>query len=343
MFYYLFPFEKIPKNSRIVLYGAGNVGKQFRDQVLQTNFCEIVLWLDKKADDILIKSPENISSLNVDNYDFVIIAIEDETIANDVKKFLENYEIPEKKIIHYIAQHLNIPRYEYPVELNDEEIKLIKYVLDNGLSMVSKEGLFATMMSCKYVIANNIDGDFVECGVWRGGNSIIAAWMFKLYNSQRKVYLYDTFDGMTEPTEFDFTLTSGEKAKKFLEKSVKNESNYIWCYSSIDDVKNNFSKLGLLSENVIFVQGDVLQTLEQNNIPEKIAVLRLDTDWYESTKKEMEILYPRINSCGVLIIDDYGTWGGSKKAVDEFFEKDGYRPFLQYIDHTGRIGTVCKI
>jgi len=237
------------------------------------------------------------------------------------------------------TQKLSKPKQSYPIELTDDEKRIIDYIVDNNLSMVSRERLFATLMSCKYVIKNNIEGDFVECGVWRGGNSIIAAYMFKLYNSHKKVYLFDTFGGMTEPTEFDFNLDSGEKAKELLKRATKNESDYMWCYSSIDNVKDNFSKLGLLSENVIFVQGDILQTLEQqNNIPEKIAILRLDTDWYESTKKEMDILYKIITMRGVFMVDDYGHWGGSKKAVDEFFEKNSHRPFLQYIDYSGRLG-----
>lgn len=118
---------------------------------------------------------------------------------------------------------------------------------------------------------------------------------------------------------------------------VKKYQKNVWCFSSIDDVKANFSNASLLSENIIFVQGDVLQTLEKI-APDKISVLRLDTDWYESTKKEMDILYPRICLDGVLMIDDYGYWKGSKKAVDEYFEKNGSRPFLQYIDDTGRLG-----
>jgi len=102
MTYYLFPFDKVPKNSNIVLYGAGNVGKQFYDQVTETNFCEIVLWLDKKADGILVKQPETITGLNTDNYDFAIIAIENETIVSNVKNFLINYGVPENKILHSI-------------------------------------------------------------------------------------------------------------------------------------------------------------------------------------------------------------------------------------------------
>jgi hypothetical protein len=97
----------------------------------------------------------------------------------------------------------------FPVELAEDEKKLINYVLENNLTLVSNERLFATLMSCKYVLENNLEGDFVECGVWRGGNSIIAAGMFKLYNSNKKVYLYDTFQGMTAPTEADIELRGG--------------------------------------------------------------------------------------------------------------------------------------
>jgi predicted O-methyltransferase YrrM len=121
-----------------------------------------------------------------------------------------------------------------------------------------------------------------------------------------------------------------------LDKNEKWSSN-VWAYASIDDVKTNFSNFGLLSTNVKFVEGDVLQTLDQT-IPDKISVLRLDTDWYESTKKEMETLYKKIVPHGVIMIDDYGHWGGSKKAVDEYFNENNNRPFLQYIDYTGRLG-----
>jgi len=102
MSYFLFPFAKIPQNSRIVLYGAGNVGKQFYDQITETNFCEVVLWLDKKADGILTKQPETISGLNANDYDFAIIAIENEIIMLEIKALLMNYGVPENKILHQI-------------------------------------------------------------------------------------------------------------------------------------------------------------------------------------------------------------------------------------------------
>jgi len=100
---YLFPFDNIPKDSRIVLYGAGTVGKQFYEQITETRFCKIVLWLDKKADGVLVKQPETIASLNVSDYDLVIIAIENKTIMLEVKALLMNYGVPENKIIHRIT------------------------------------------------------------------------------------------------------------------------------------------------------------------------------------------------------------------------------------------------
>jgi hypothetical protein len=191
-------------------------------------------------------------------------------------------------------------------------------------------------MACKYAVENNIEGDFVECGVWRGGNSIIAASIFKLYNSNKKVYLYDTFQGMTVPTDTDVNLHGSQARIEYSNSEKLEDGGVNWCYASLDDVKTNFLKFGLLSENVVFVKGDVLQTLQSKLIPEKNSVLRLATDWYESTAKEMEILYPKISYGGIFMVDDYGHWAGSKKAVDEYFEKNKNRPFLHYIDYAGR-------
>ena len=106
----------------------------------------------------------------------------------------------------------------------------------------------------------------------------------------------------------------------------------------MNDVKTSLHNLDLLDSDINFVEGDVCSTLNKDNLPDLISVLRLDTDWYESTKKELEVLYPRLEIGGVLIIDDYGNWAGSKKATDEYFEINGGRPFLQYIDSTGRSG-----
>lgn len=225
---------------------------------------------------------------------------------------------------------------QFPVEISNSDRKVFRYVRDNNLSTSSNERLFATIMACRHVAERGIQGDFVECGVWRGGNSIIAADIFKSLASNRKVWLFDTFAGMTEPTAADVN-SRGESADKKYAHSVRGDHNE-WCYASLEEVQGNFSDAGLLSEHVKFVKGDVAKTLSQNaEMPAVIAVLRLDTDWYESTKEELEVLYPKLAIGGVLIIDDYGHWGGARKAVDEYFA-GRCRPYLQYIDQTARVG-----
>ena len=225
----------------------------------------------------------------------------------------------------------------YPVELSREERELFGYVRSNGLTMVSDERLFATILACKHVVERSVDGEFVECGVWRGGNALLAAGVFKLYGASRKVYLFDTFAGMTLPTAYDTAAITGEAARA-LYLSGQRESHNELCYASLEDVKGVFARANLLDSNIIFVKGDVLNTLAvPDNLPLKIAVLRLDTDWYESTRMELETLYPRLSVDGVIMIDDYGHWTGARRAVDEYFAR-GQRPLLQYTDATGRAG-----
>jgi O-methyltransferase len=227
------------------------------------------------------------------------------------------------------------PKLRYPIELNEEERGWVDHVLENKLTMVSPERLFATALACKHALDQNIAGDFVECGVWRGGNAMVAAAIFNFHKADKKVYLYDTFEGMTMPTDADRKNSDGTEAVAEFVKHQKADHND-WCYASLEDVRDSFQTAGLLSDSVVFVKGDVLKTLELKSVPSKISVLRLDTDWYESTKRELEILYPKLSFGGTLIIDDYGHWAGSKKAVDEYFQRIGKRPFLQYTDPTGR-------
>jgi hypothetical protein len=211
---------------------------------------------------------------------------------------------------------------QFPVEFDDRDKAIVSYVARNELTMVSEERLFATVMACRHVCAGRVDGDFVECGVWRGGNALIAADVFSRLSPDRKVYLLDTFSGMTQPGESDVsrTGTAGEEG---------------WCAASIEEVRASFAARGLLA-NVVFVKGDVGETLrDPRNLPAHISVLRLDTDWYESTRLELEILYPLLRPGGVLMVDDYGYWQGARKAVDEYFSA-GNRPFFHYVDHTGR-------
>jgi len=226
---------------------------------------------------------------------------------------------------------------QLPVEFSDEEKTLYEYIKNNRLSITYDRGLIATMMACRYVIERSVPGDFVECGVWRGGNAILAAALFKTYKVDKKVYLFDTFQGMTEPTDFDrYAATDKPAAGVF--KQAQRETHNEMCYASYEDVESNFRSAGLLDGNIVFVKGDVLETLrDPANLPVNVSLLRLDTDWYESTKAELEVLYPRLSRGGVLIVDDYGYWTGAKKATDEYFSETATRPFLQYVDFTARM------
>jgi O-methyltransferase len=229
-----------------------------------------------------------------------------------------------------------------PVELTPAELRIIEDIKSCGLSMVSDERLWSTLMACKYCVSEGVEGDFVECGVWRGGNALIAAAIFRLYGIKKSVYLFDTFGGMTAPTDKDRFASDSSLAYKTFEINKK-ETHNDWCFASIEDVKENFNKFGLLSENIKFIKGDVCETLDiKKNIPDQICVLRLDTDWYESTRKELEVLYPKVCIGGSLIIDDYGHWSGAKEATDEYFRLHNNRPLLNYIDYSGRIGVKVK-
>lgn len=195
-------------------------------------------------------------------------------------------------------------------------------------SMTSVERITELYNSLEYIRTNNIDGDIVECGVWKGGNIIGIIEYLKYHNIvDKNVWLYDTFEGMTTPEEIDVDLNNN-KASTILSS--------VLCYSPLNEVKQNLSKSEFDSNKLKFIVGDVSETLLiESNKPNKISLLRLDTDWYKSTKDELIHLYPKLVNDGVLIVDDYGHWKGSKTATDEFFEENNISVEIIKIDYTG--------
>lgn len=153
--------------------------------------------------------------------------------------------------------------------------------------------------------------------------------------SDRDMYLFDTFEGMSSPTDADLDYT-GRLAMETFERTRTADDRADWCAASMQVVRSNLALTGYPSDRLHLVQGKVEETLP-GAAPEVIALLRLDTDWYESTKHEMETLYPRLTSSGVLIIDDYGHWQGSRRAVDEYLEANDVHLLLNRIDYTGRV------
>lgn len=211
------------------------------------------------------------------------------------------------------------------------------YNLCQPFTMTSPERMYSLYQGVDYVLKNNIQGDFVECGVWRGGSSMLIASMLKRRNIRdRKLFMYDTYEGMSAPTADDMDF-AGRKADTLLKANVTNKETSVWCLADLQDVKNNMLKTGLPEDQIIYVQGKVEETLPGIMPGAEIALLRLDTDWYESTLHELIHLYPNLVTNGVLIIDDYGHWQGCRKAVDEYFQQNGISLLLQRIDYTGRI------
>ncbi|HEY2321294.1 MAG TPA: TylF/MycF/NovP-related O-methyltransferase [Thermoanaerobaculia bacterium] len=203
-------------------------------------------------------------------------------------------------------------------------------------TLLSWERLYAIYRAVKYLTSAGIEGDVVECGVWRGGSSMLMASTFVAAgDASRRLFLYDTFAGMTRPTDADRDA-SGEAAMKRW-TAEQQEGFNTWCYAPIEEVRRNVLSTGYPEALIELVKGDVEQTIPART-PGRIALLMLDTDWYASTRHELQHLFPLLVSRGVLIIDDYGHWSGAKKAVDEYFRESGVSLLLNRIDYSGLAG-----
>ncbi len=201
-------------------------------------------------------------------------------------------------------------------------------------TMTSPERVAALCQAIRYVVRSEIPGAIVECGVWRGGSMMaVARTLMESQATDRELFLFDTFEGMPAPGERD-RLFTGETVAELLEHP--GVADRIQAYASFEDVRKNMSSVAYPAERLHFVRGKVEDTIP-DRAPQAIAVLRLDTDWYESTRHELLHLFPRLSTGGVLIIDDYGDWQGARQAVDEYVEKYQGPLLLNRIDHTGRI------
>jgi O-methyltransferase len=215
------------------------------------------------------------------------------------------------------------PKKDFPDDYDDAGKDIIRAV--RPYTMTSHEKLYALILAVRYAHAHGIPGDIVECGVWRGGSMHAAArTLDALGDTSRDLHLFDTFDGMPPPTEKDLRH-DGTPAADLL--AIRPRDHDVWAVATLDDVRDGFAEVPYPSERVHFHKGMVEETIPAA-APEQIAILRLDTDWYESTRHELEHLYPRLSRGGVLLIDDYGWWKGSREAVHEFLEESGERLLL---------------
>ena len=223
----------------------------------------------------------------------------------------------------------------FSAAMNPSDLEIAEKV--RGKTATSINRIVGLIDSVRYVCENKIPGAFVECGVWRGGSAMVAALkLIEMGDQSRDLFLYDTFEGMSEPTDAD-VMFDGTSAKELLNPNEKKEdlANY-WCFATDHTVRANVLSTGYPGARVHLIKGKVEETIPAQ-MPSQISILRLDTDWFESTAHELEHLYPLLAPNGVLIIDDYGHWAGARKAVDEYFSKLHPKPFLSRMDYTGRL------
>lgn len=196
--------------------------------------------------------------------------------------------------------------------------------------------MFSAWSAVRYLVENDLPGDIVECGVWRGGTMmLIAKALIAMDDVSRDLYLYDTFEWSWE----DLSQSDGmvlDSGVSWLGVSSTQTAPVMATGVDIEDVRQHLLSTGYPSERMHFVKGLVQDTIPAI-APERIALLRLDTDFYESTRHELIHLYPSLTEGGVLIVDDYGKLRGATEAVDEYFGSRDERPLLHRVDTQGRV------
>jgi len=221
-----------------------------------------------------------------------------------------------------------------PPDFEQRHIEIIEKV--SPYTITSHESIYALIESVRYILRNDINGDFLECGVYKGGSMMTVALTLMAEGvKDRELYLFDTFAGMPKPDERDIDLHGRSALEEYYRRKIF-DGNSTWVNSSLDSVKQAMDSTGYPMERIHFVKG-----LVENTIPdkasEKIALLRLDTDWYKSTIHELTHLYPRLSPKGIVIVDDYGYFKGAREAVDEYFYKNKMAPLLHRIDYSVRL------
>jgi len=225
---------------------------------------------------------------------------------------------------------VRIPREEpLPYDM-DPEFKDV-FERTKPYSLTSAPKMYSLYKAIQYVTKYQIPGDFVECGVWRGGSSMMAALTFiEAGDTGREMWLYDTYGPRPEPTDKDVRARDGLPASEIWTDLAHTNT------PELDDVRSNMESTRYPKENIWFIQGKVEDTIPAT-MPGSISVLRLDTDWYEFTYHELKHLFPVLSPNGILIIDDYGWYRGAREATDQYFDENNIQIFLHRIDLAGRM------
>jgi O-methyltransferase len=241
-----------------------------------------------------------------------------------------------KRLKADLALTAPIPATGDPKAATPEDRRIIERAMP--YTMTGAARLQSVIDAVRYCVRRGLSGAFVECGVWRGGSVLAMLLTLQdLARTDRDVYLYDTFEGMTEPTEHDVSRYH-PPAFELWEKTGGRVWPNLFDPESFNEqvVRDTLRSAGYPGERVHFIRGAVEETIPAA-APDQLALLRLDTDWYESTRHELLHLYPRLVDGGVLIVDDYGHWEGARRAVDEYFAEHAQPLLLSRIDYAARI------
>ena len=218
------------------------------------------------------------------------------------------------KKIGYEIRKTNLKR--YPYDIDNEHIKLFEEI--EYATATTLERVDALLNAIDYLERNKIIGDFVECGVWKGGSCMaMAKKLLKNDSNKRKIWLFDTFEGMTEPDENDIEVETGIRGKELLANADRNSEKYnMWAYAPLNEVKNNMKKTGYPVDNIKYIIGKVEDTLKAGDIPEKVSLL-------------IEFLLPKVpgNNRTTLSIKAWAAISAPDKIKSKPFEinepKDG--------------------
>ena len=230
--------------------------------------------------------------------------------------------------------------YSMGFELEKEANEKIQLIRKN--TMLPYVNLISLYEQCVYFEKKQIEGDYVECGVWKGGSiGLMALANLKYGKERRKLHLFDSFEGICFPEEEKDGDKAINEVKPFLRgneiingklETIKGFYDTLGGNGKIEENANLLElKIKYPREYIYYHKGWFQDTIpsERNQI-DKIAILRLDGDWYASTKVSLENLYDKVVTGGFIIIDDYGCYEGCKKAVDEFFLERGISAYLNY-------------
>lgn len=242
-----------------------------------------------------------------------------------------------RKILKRLAGKMGYELVRASARLGDMEAEFkAVYERCEPYTMTSVERMYSLYKAVEYVSQNGIRGDVVECGVWRGGSSMLCALtLLGLGDTDRRIFLYDTYEGMSDPGEQDVEHTDRTAHEAMIHHGRERLSD--WCRCSLVEAKRNLASTGYPADMLVFVEGKVEETIP-GTVPEAISVLRLDTDWYDSTYHELRHLFPLLSRRGALVLDDYGHWKGAREAVDSYFVETETAMLLNRADYTGRIG-----